>query len=103
MGKSLFNLSSDGGIHRGKQQARRIAGLGLLNDQVGDRIGREAAEMPRRCILVFLACRAVARSQPLDRKPRVVLQELNEMLADHAGRAKDAYFDSWLHSCLTIF
>ena len=49
---------------------------------------------------VLLAGGAVARAQPLQVEPRVALQELDEMLAHHAGGAENAYFDSRLHKCL---
>ena len=62
--------------------------------------GRAAGQVPRHGVRVLLAGGAVARAEPRQVEPRVALQELDEMLAHHAGGAEDAYFDSRLHKCL---
>ena len=43
-----------------------------------------------------------APAEPFEVEPRMALQELDEMLAHHAGGAEDAYFDSRLHKSFTI-
>ena len=62
---------------------------------------------PPRCqfvgVPVLLAGRAVARAHPLQVEPRMALQELDEMLAHHAGGAEDADFDSRFHKLLSYF
>jgi hypothetical protein len=50
-----------------------------------------------------LAGGTVARAEPVQVEPGMSLQELDEMLPHHAGGAQNAYFDSRLHNCLTMF
>ncbi len=100
--EGALDLGGDRGIHGGEQQARRVAGLALFHRQVRDGIRRAAAQVPGHGVAVFLAGGAVAGAQPLQVEPGMALQELDEMLAHHAGGAEDAYFDSCLHNCLTI-
>ena len=45
---------------------------------------------------------AIAGAQPREVKPRMALQEPDEMLAHHAGGAENAYFDSRLHKSFTM-
>ena len=70
------------------------------------RSATESGVPPARCqchgVAILLAGGAVAGAQPRQVEPGVALQELDEMLAHHAGGAQDAYFDSRLHKCLTI-
>jgi hypothetical protein len=40
---------------------------------------------------VGAALGALGRSEPRDLEPWMVLEQLNETLADHSGRAKNAY------------
>ena len=56
--------------------------------------GSAAAQVPLRGVAVLLARRAVARAQPRQVEPGMVLQKLDEMLAHHSGGAEDADFDS---------
>ena len=70
------------------------------------RSATESGVAPPRCQVmasaILLARGAVAGAQPLQVEPGVALQELDEMLAHHAGGAEDAYFDARLHNCFTI-
>ena len=86
------------------ENSRRGALPGLHSSTVRSAtvVRRAAREVPRHGVAVPLAGGAVARAQPLQVEPGVALQELDEMLAHHAGGAEDAYFDSRLHNCLTI-
>ncbi len=59
-------------------------------------------QVPGHGVLILLARRAVAGAEPLEVEPGVALQELDEMLAHHAGGAENAYFDTRLHNCFTI-
>ena len=86
------------------ENSRRGALPGLHSSTVwfGDRVGRAAGEVPRHGVLILLAGGAIAGSEPLEVEPRVPLQELDEMLAHHAGGAENAYFDSRLHNSFTM-
>ena len=77
-----------------------LPGLHSSTVRSGDRVRRAAGQVPGHGVPVLLAGGAVARAQPLQVEPRVALQELDEMLAHHAGGAQNAYFDSRLHNCL---
>ncbi len=102
LGEGALDFGGHGGVHGREQQARRVAGLAVLHGEIGDGVGRAAGQVPGHGVAVLLAGGAVAGAQPLEIEPRVALQELDEMLAHHAGGAQDAYFDSRLHNCLTI-
>ena len=101
-GEGALDFGGDAGIHRGEQQPRRVARLAFFDREAGDRVRRAAGEVPRHGVLILLAGGAVAGSQPLEVEPRVPLQELDEMLAHHAGGAENAYFDSRLHNSFTM-
>src|SRR5262249_44944795 len=101
LGKRTFDIGRYRSIHRRKQQARRIPRLAFFDGEIRNGSGHYA-EMPGHRIPVLLAGRAVARAEPREVEPRMALQELDEMLAYHSGSAEDTYWDSRLHSCLTI-
>src|SRR5262249_15804709 len=54
-------------------------------------------QMPRRDLPVTFPGRPLARPQPGNAKPGMPLKKLQKMLAHHAGGAKDADLDFWLH------
>ena len=45
-GEGALDFGRDRGVHRGKQQARGVAGLALFDFQVGDVVRRDAARVP---------------------------------------------------------
>ena len=80
-----------------KSRRGALPGLHSSHRESATVSGVPPAEVPRHGVAVPLAGRAVAGAEPLQVEPRVALQELDEMLAHHAGGAEDAYFDSRLH------
>ena len=102
LGEGALDFRGDRGIHGGEEEARRIARLRLFDASRRRRVRRSSREAPRRGVAVLLAGRTVAGAEPREVEPWMTLQELDEMLAHHAGGAEDAYFDSRLHNCLTI-
>src|SRR6266516_6598105 len=70
-----------------------MAGLGLRQHEFGNSIGHVAVQTPRCCILHSFPGRAIARAQPAQLEPGMVLQEPDEMLANHASSAKNADVD----------
>ena len=63
---------------------------------------RSAGKKYKDAMTWHLAGGAIAGSEPLEVEPRVPLQELDKVLAHHAGGAENAYFDSRLHNSFTI-
>src|SRR6059036_1984046 len=57
--------------------------------QVGHAISRRRLEAPRGGLAVRLAFRSLTRAKPCHAKPRMVREQGDELLADHAGRAQD--------------
>ena len=102
LGEGALDFGGDAGIHGGEEQARRVAGFAFIDGLFGDGVGRAAGKVPRHGVLVLLAGGAIAGSEPHQVEPRVPLQELDEMLAHHAGGAENAYFDSRLHNSFTM-
>ena len=77
-----------------KSSCGALPGLALFDREIGDGFGHAAGQVPGHGVLVLLAGRAVARAEPRQLEPRMALQELDEMLAHHAGGAEYADFDS---------
>src|SRR5450755_441108 len=100
LSEGSLDLRGDGGVHRGEKQARGIAWFAFFHYQAWNGIWHGAAQPPGGSFPVPLPRRAIARPQPLEIEPRVVLQEFHEMLAYHAGGSKDANFNSGLHKLL---
>ena len=96
LGKSALDLRGDTGVRCGEDEARRVAGLAFIDRQIRDGFRHGAGEAPASGVAVLLPGRAIARAQPRQVEPRVILQKLDEMLADHAGGAENSYFN-WLH------
>ena len=101
LGESALNFGGDGGVHGGKEQAGRVAGLAVLHGEIGDGIGDDA-EVPCHGVAVLLAGGAVAGAEPDEIEPGMSLEKLDKVLAHHAGGAEDSYFDARLHNSLTI-
>ena len=101
LGESALDFGGDGGVHGGKEQPGGVAGLAVLDGDIGDGIGDDA-EVPRHSVAVLLAGGAVAGAEPDEIEPGVSLEKLDEVLAHHAGGAEDSYWDARLHNSLTI-
>src|SRR6266550_9567577 len=52
--------------------------------------GQWSVQLPPARLSVRLTRAAIARCKPCNLKPRMIAQQLNESLPDHAGRAKNA-------------
>ena len=89
-GKLRLHLAGDVGVERGEDDLRRAIGLGRRNGHARDALGQGSVEAPLGGVAVLLAAGAVAGRKPRDLEPRMVLEQLDEALADHTGRAKDA-------------
>ncbi len=98
---ALANLGSSSRAMAASSAAKmifgRALGLGRRDGHAGDALGQRGVEAPLGGFAVGLAAGAVAGSEPGDLKPGVVLEELNEALADHSGRAEDADWVFVLH------
>ena len=92
-----LDLAGEVGRHGREDQLRPAPGHALLDDRIGHLGRRRAFELPGRRVAVALAGAAVARRQPRDLEPGMVLQELDEPLSHRAGGAQDADLDlsSW--------
>ena len=97
LGKSAFDFGRDSGIHGGKHQFRRIARHAIGYCETCYTARHHAPEAPTGSVLVALAGGAVACAHPSQFKPRVVLEELHEVLAHHAGGAENADWDLLFH------
>src|SRR5450759_2147864 len=102
LSEGALDFGGDTRVHGGEEQVRGVAGFAFIDGEPGDTVWRTAGEVPRHRVLILLAGGAVAGSQPLEVEPRVPLQELNKVLAHHAGGAEYAYFDSRLHNSFTM-
>ena len=92
-GERPLDFGGDRCIHRGEHEARRIAGLRTLDVRSATSSGMAPSSRQRRRVAVLLAGGAIARADPRQLEPRMVLQKLDEMLADHSGRAENTYFN----------
>ena len=92
-GEGAFDFSGDRRVEPGEHQLRRAARRRLLDGQSRDIVRRRRGQTPRGGVAIGLALRTMAGAEPGDLEPRVVREERDELLADHAGRAEDANFD----------
>ncbi len=97
LGEGLLDLGGHAGVRRREDQLRRVAGLAFFDHDIGHRGGSLAAQVPLRGVAVLLAGRAVARAEPRQVEPGMILQKLHEVLAHHSGAAKYADFYSSFH------
>ena len=80
-----------------KTRLRAAAGRAGLDAALRDAWRDGGVEPPGRGVGVALALRALAGGQPDEREPRVTGQLIDELLADHAGRAEHPDLDPLLH------
>ena len=89
-GEGRFDLTGHGGIEAGEHErgARPDAAASTVRRATSS--GRRRGQPPGGRVAVRLALRSLAGAEPRDAEPRVVREEGDELLADHAGRAKNA-------------
>ncbi len=101
LGKFAFNFGSDGGVHSREDETGRTGRLRFGDNDFGG-FGRDIAiETPGCSVFELLTGGAITGSEPSQSEPGMALQEADEVLAHHAGAAKDAYFDgvhNFLHA-----
>ena len=97
LGEGLLDLGGHARVRRREDQLRRVAGLAFFHHDIGHRGGSLAPQVPLRGVAVLLARRAVARAEPRQHEPGMILQKLHKVLAHHSGAAKYADFYSSFH------
>ena len=94
-GELWLELAGDVGVEGGEDDLRQLAddqlrGVGL--DGHGRDVRRHrGVELPAAGLAVGFAGAAITGGEPGDLKPGMVAEELDESLADRAGRAENAY------------
>jgi len=68
----------------------RACGIGGLDRHAGGALRQRRVQAPFGRIAVELAAGSVAGGDPRHLEPRVIFKQLDEPLADHAGRAQNA-------------
>src|SRR5262249_55614337 len=101
LGEGSLDLTSDRGIETGEHQLWRIARPCAFDDLVGDFSWQTVGQPPGSGVAELLALGPLARAEKLHFEPRVVRKQCDELLADHAGRAKDANGNS-RHVCTAL-
>ena len=84
-----FDRVGRGGVERGEDQPRSLAGGACLDTHRADVAGQRQGEPPRRGVGVRPPLRSPARPEPGDVEPRMARELPNELLADHPGRAEN--------------
>ena len=92
-GEGAFDFAGDRRVEAGEHQLRRPARRRLLDGQSRHVFRRRGRQAPRGGVAIGLALGTMTGAEPGDLEPRVVREQRNELLADHAGRAKDADFN----------
>src|SRR5204862_3128208 len=75
-----------------EHELRRASRRGRLHGLPRHVVGKRRRQPPRAGIAVRLALGAVAGAEPRDLEPRVVREQGDELLANHAGGAEDPDF-----------
>ena len=68
-------------------------GVAASTCQPRDIVRQRGGETPGARVAIRLALRSLAGAEPGDLEPRMVREQRDELLADHAGRAENADFD----------
>ena len=93
--KLRFQLTGNIRVQCGKDNLRQLALTQLRHVRLyrhrSDLRRQRSVELPLAGLAVRLTGAAIARREPSNLKPGVIVQKLNESLTDHAGRAKNAY------------
>ena len=74
-GERPFDLSGDGGIHGGEDEARRVAWLRIGDDDVGGVGWHVAIQTPGGSVFQLFAGGTVAGAEPSELEPGMPLQE----------------------------
>ena len=86
-----LQFAGDRGIEGGEDNFRRAFGLGGRNRHLGDVRGDGSFQTPARGFGIRPAFGTIGSGKPCDFEPRMMLQHLNEALADDAGGTEDSY------------
>ena len=98
-GKLRLKFLCDVGIKRGEDDVRQLAGGAFghvgLQRHPGDVTRQRGVELPPARFTISLARAAVACCQPRNVEPRMIVEQLNKSLANHSGRAQNAYIPTF--------
>ena len=79
-------------MEQAQEHTRLAGGVHNVDDGTGRR-ARAATVTTRRRVAVRLPLGSMARAEPRDTEPRMLREKRDELLADHAGCAENAYFN----------
>ena len=92
-GERRLDVARNRRIQSGEHELRRVRRSRLIHLHLRDIRGERHRKSPGTGVAIRLARGSFARAEPTHLEPGMVREQRNELLADHAGRAEDSYFD----------